>query len=141
VERPSQATSYFGWEATETAIARAMQEHEPIDGILSFSQGACCAAVYSVKSQLSPMLPRPKFVVFISGFLPHDASWTKEMLETGIHIPSLHVFGEKDTIITMDRSKMLQGICSEAQVLCHAGGHFVPTCNGQVRDSGFRIVA
>lgn len=111
----------------------AMEEHAPIDGILSFSQGACCAAVYSVKAQLSPLLLKPEFVVFISGFLPRDKSWEKEMLDTGIEVPTLHVFGENDAIIPMDRSKMLQGICNQAQQLCHSGGHFVPTCNGQVR--------
>lgn len=111
-----------------------MEEHAPIDGILSFSQGACCAAVYSVKAGLSPSLPKPKFVVFISGFMPRDEAWAKEMLETGISVPTLHVFGETDGIIPMDRSQHLQSICGEgAQELSHPGGHFVPTCNAQLK--------
>lgn len=133
-DRPSLATEYTGWAATEAAIASAMEEHAPIDGILSFSQGACCAAVYSVKAELSASLPKPKFVVFISGFLPRDESWAKEMLDTGISFPTLHVFGENDGIIPIDRSKRLQSICcGQAQELSHPGGHFVPTCNAQVK--------
>lgn len=135
-DRPSLATEYTGWAATEAAIVSAMEAHAPIDGILSFSQGACCAAVYVVQAQLSSSLPKPNFVIFISGFLPRDESWAKEMLETGISVPTLHVFGETDAIIPMDRSKKLQGVCGEqAQVLSHPGGHFVPTCNAQVKQS------
>lgn len=127
------ATQYTGWEATEVAITSAMEQHAPIDGLLSFSQGACCAAVYAVKAKLSSKLPKPQFVVFISGFLPRDETWAKEMVEARIDVPTLHVFGEKDMIIPSEKSKLLQNICDNAQELQHSGGHFVPTCNGQVR--------
>lgn len=135
--RPSLATEYTGWEQTEAAIQQALEEHAPIDGLLAFSQGACCAAVYSAKAELSASLPKPQFVVLISGFLPRDQSWADEMIEAGISIPTFHVFGEEDNVIPKEKSEKLVGICCEehALVLAHKGGHFVPTCNAQVRET------
>jgi predicted esterase len=134
--RPSQATQYTGWEATEAAIQQALVDYAPIDGLLGFSQGASCAAVYAVKAERSASLHKPQFVVFISGFLPKDHTWADEMLATGIRTPTLHLFGEEDKIIPIEKSERLVTICSaeHAAVLPHPGGHFVPTCNAKVRE-------
>lgn len=50
--RPSRAAQYSGWAASQAAIAAALEEHAPIDGLLGFSQGATAAALFLAHAQL-----------------------------------------------------------------------------------------
>ena len=133
--RPSQVAEYTGWEATEAAIEAAIREHGPVHGLVGFSQGACCAARYSVRAALSDSLPSPQFVVLISGFLPRDEAWAQEMRAEGLNMPTFHAFGEDDGIIKVEQSQALLNICDsdKATRLLHPGGHYIPTCTGEVR--------
>lgn len=112
-----------------------MREHGPVHGLVGFSQGACCAARYCVQAALSDNLPAPLFTVIISGFLPRDETWAEGMHTAGLQLPTLHVIGEDDGIITPERSEALIKICDAEQVqeLRHPGGHYIPTCTGEVR--------
>lgn len=74
-------------------------------------------------------------MVFISGFLPRDETWATEMHEAGLQVPTFHVLGEDDGIITPQQSEALIAVCNadKALELRHPGGHYIPTCTGDVR--------
>jgi hypothetical protein len=44
-----------------------------------------------------------------------------------VDLPSVHVIGETDAVVTMDRSKALLELYENPTVYYHAGGHYIPT--------------
>mmetsp|Transcript_15387 Transcript_15387/g.43030 ORF Transcript_15387/g.43030 Transcript_15387/m.43030 type:complete len:251 (+) Transcript_15387:67-819(+) len=143
-DRPSKSNTYTGWEASNEAILTALHEHHPIDGLLGFSQGATAAALHLATRQLSPSTgeegipqdtPQPWFAVLIGGFLPRDVKYSEQLKRAPISVPTLHIYGLQDAMVTMDRSIDLMSTFDED--LCesfeHPGGHMVPTCTGDFK--------
>ena len=75
----------------------------PFDGILSFSQGAAFASLLcgvQEQNQGSPI--KFSFVILIAGFKSRQSSH-QSLYSSPITIPSLHVFGDTDKVISKGR--------------------------------------
>ncbi|BFZ00635.1 hypothetical protein BsWGS_03674 [Bradybaena similaris] len=94
------------------------------DGIIGFSQGACLVSILCMIQQMENK-KWFKFAVLFSGFKSrssnHDKFYTQKT-----SIPSLHVYGDSDQIITADRCEELMSFFENPKSLRHPGGHFVP---------------
>lgn len=117
---------YEGFDASVTFLEGVFREQGPFDGVLGFSQGGTLAAV------LAAMQPHPaisfRFAVCISAF-PSRADAHAEFVRPGsVAVPSLHIYGEKDVLVTPDRSRKLFEVFDPASsvLVAHGGGHFVP---------------
>ncbi|KAJ3112901.1 hypothetical protein HDU96_004027 [Phlyctochytrium bullatum] len=86
---------------------------------------------YPVASQdsIPPLIP-PRFLILVSGFVSvapvHEGYLDR--VEGRIPIPSLHVYGEVDSVVTSRSSKELAERFRRGYVLClqHPGGHYMP---------------
>ncbi|KAJ2301054.1 Ovarian cancer-associated protein 2 [Coemansia sp. RSA 2706] len=137
-------------------LRQTMHEQGPFDGILGFSQGSGMAAIlmaliqaahtqstafFGNDAELAALVdelaacPPPKFAMLFAGFYPDLPQF--DALIKGpagpIAVPSLHMVGEKDAIVPMERGKLLASQAFvDATLLTHEGGHFVP-CNATWR--------
>lgn len=128
---PNKAVRYRGWEQTEETLHKALEEEAPIDGVVGFSQGATAAALFA--AGLAP--GTLKFGIFISGFRPYDEAFASRLGNESLsQLPTLHIMGESDEIIPLERSlAMAEAVGPRAQTFRHPGGHMVPTCSGEVK--------
>ena len=88
----------------------------------------------------------PRAAIIFSGFLPRDSAFGAKLLARGgsgdgevaaatgqeptlplIPVPSLHVMGESDEIISVARSRALAACFDAPEELLHEGGHMVPS--------------
>lgn len=123
-------------EQSLTYLDGVFREQGPFDGIFAFSQGGCLGAILCriVSDQSLPTnvnkYPNIKFnfAILIAAYKSkksqHDNYYN---LTNKIHIPSLHVYGETDKVISVDRSESLTDYFHEPKIYKHSGGHFVPT--------------
>ncbi len=88
-------SDYRGWETTREFVRELLLRHAPV-GILGFSQGGILATAIAALSHAGE-LPPIRFAVIVAGSLPRSQV-IKPFLATNIAVPSLHVWGEKDTI-------------------------------------------
>jgi pimeloyl-ACP methyl ester carboxylesterase len=86
---------YRGWEESRAAIARLLDAHGPA-GILGFSQGAMAAAAIAALAS-NGELAGVKFVILVAGRTPR-ADVLQPLFEAPIRVPSLHVWGERDSL-------------------------------------------
>ncbi|CAD6579786.1 MAG: hypothetical protein TREMPRED_002567 [Tremellales sp. Tagirdzhanova-0007] len=121
----------------------------PFDGIMGFSQGACMAAILAalVNKHLpskkrnfaekmvvqletprlhplfppDPPLPKFKFLISVGGFLPAPKN-LEDWFPLPSSLPTLHIIGRNDTIVTAERSQTLIDQCKSARVEFHEGG-------------------
>ena len=73
----------------------------PYDGILSFSQGACLAAILCAMKPTEPILESLQFVVLFSGFKSRISKHEKFYTEHIDTVRSCHVYGETDEVIPL----------------------------------------
>lgn len=66
---------------------------------------------------------KPKFVIIASGFRSGSLAHAN-YYEDVISIPSLHIYGSGDTIISHRMSKSLADCFEDATIIQHAGGHY-----------------
>eukprot|EP01024_Parvocaulis_polyphysoides_P026048 TRINITY_DN23749_c0_g1_i1.p1 TRINITY_DN23749_c0_g1~~TRINITY_DN23749_c0_g1_i1.p1 ORF type:complete len:236 (+),score=35.34 TRINITY_DN23749_c0_g1_i1:301-1008(+) len=137
--RPSRATKYSGWETSKQLMLDQFQSSSPVHGLIGFSQGATSVGMFLSQGVeegwLEKVAPDLKFVVLIAGFAPKDESFLEIIQRANICIPSLHVYGESDELVSNERSLQL-GQCfdpDQKQIFVHSGGHMVPTCSGQFK--------
>ncbi|KAK8861602.1 hypothetical protein IAR55_002425 [Kwoniella newhampshirensis] len=129
--------TYKRFDETVAYLHDFLSKNEPFDGIMGFSQGAGMAALLSAlleKPNLhpnfpsEPALPKFKFAIFVGGFLPtpesHDFSSWFPLPAT---LPTLHVSGKNDTLITPERTQTLVDKCENARLEFHDGGHYTPS--------------
>ncbi|KAI9024133.1 serine hydrolase FSH [Hyaloraphidium curvatum] len=109
----------------------------PFDGLLGFSQGAAMAALLMAKLQTAPELglARPKFAILIAGFDPTVADTFAPLMNEAKVIDvegSLHISGQRDTLIVPERTKHLMErfFDARAEFHSHGGGHVVPSSSG-----------
>ncbi|KAJ7308957.1 hypothetical protein JRQ81_008239 [Phrynocephalus forsythii] len=118
-------SSCGGLEESLEAVARALAEQGPVDGLLGFSQGAALVGILcALKQRGDPRFPF-RFAVLIAGFKSRAPAHRLYYQET-IAVPSLHVLGETDRVIPAEMSKELAAHFADPVVLTHPGGHFVP---------------
>lgn len=79
----------------------------------------------SASTAAMPSHGRLKFAVIYSGFYasypPYEAFY-----EPKIKTPMLHFIGSLDSVVEESRSLALVNACTDARVIYHPGGHFVP---------------
>jgi hypothetical protein len=117
---------YDGWAQSHEMLTQMWREHQ-FDGILGFSQGAAAAAMLSAEL-------KPKFAIFVSGFVPRDHEAAASLLVGVSDVPSLHVFGNTDELVVPERSRALSELFEGSTTLEHPGGHHTPS-GAAVRES------
>lgn len=70
----------------------------------------------------------PKFLISVGGFLPvprePDLS---HLFPLPASLPTLHVVGRNDIVVTEEKSRTLWEKCENSRVEYHDGGHFTPS--------------
>ncbi|CAH1399083.1 unnamed protein product [Nezara viridula] len=122
-----------GFDDSLEFLKQFIKDNGPFDGLLGFSQGGALAALICFLIKRKEFEADFKFVVLIGAFkslcTPHLQYYSDK-----ISLPSLHVFGEGDDIITKDRSEELMSFFEKAEILKHSGGHYVP-CSKEQKES------
>lgn len=136
----TETLNYRGWFKTVPdfdiqpafdSIKKVYQEHGPFVGILGFSQGAGLAGIllnnYDAVVGKEGAIDELKFGILYSNFKVTPEKYQK-YYHPKIKIPTLHIMGELDTLVSNDRSMAFYECCEEstATVLKHPGGHYVP---------------
>jgi len=130
---------YYGIEDSLKYLGELIEKSGPVHAIWGFSQGACFAGM--LMSMLSDSSKDPlglrKFLstgekqgcpmagVFFGGFKARFEQY-QPIYETGVQVPTLHVVGENDMLVTVERSEGLVEVCENAEVLKHQNGHNIP---------------
>ncbi|XP_054857682.1 esterase OVCA2 [Eublepharis macularius] len=125
-----EASSCKGLEESLKAVAEAFAEYGPIDGLLGFSQGAALTAIVCALKQRGDPRFQFDFAILFAGFksqaLDHQIYYQEP-----IQVPSLHVLGETDRVISAEMSQELSSKFTEPLFLTHPGGHFIPASAAQ----------
>jgi len=114
-----------------------INQNGPFNGLLGFSQGAIVCATMILKISNWSLIPNCiKFVILV-GCPPINDQTIKPILETfnkQDQLPTLHISGMNDTLVTPEMSEMLFKYFnpSFAEFYLHKGGHYCPN------DSDFR---
>jgi predicted esterase len=116
------ATISPGFDHSLQVIEQAEVERGPFDGILGFSQGASMVGLFLAAKKSATSF---KFVIFVASFRS-KSSTHDHLYGEKIEIPSLHVFGDTDAVISKQMSVDFLQYFSDPQTLNHSGGHFVP---------------
>jgi hypothetical protein len=130
------AGEFEGLERSLGFIGQLIERTGPVHAIWGFSQGACFAGLltallqennkeHPLRKYLPGMQETPKAGIIFSGFKPRFKQYDN-IYACGIETPMLHVMGEKDTGVTVERSEVLVEVCRRAEMLKHAGGHDLP---------------
>ncbi|NWR90203.1 OVCA2 Esterase, partial [Furnarius figulus] len=118
-------------EESLSAVAAALSERGPFDGVLGFSQGAALAAmVCALRARGHPRFPSLRFAVLVAGFASR-APAHRHFYRHPIALPSLHVVGDTDAVIAAALSTELARCFVEPVLLAHPGGHFIPAAAAQ----------
>ncbi|KAM6242566.1 esterase OVCA2 [Porphyrio hochstetteri] len=119
-----------GLEEALSAVAAALVEHGPVDGLLGFSQGAALAAmVCSLRARGDPRFP-VAFAILVAGFASRAPAHS-HFYQEPIALPTLHVVGDTDAVIAAHLSRELAQRFVEPVIVTHPGGHFVPAAATQ----------
>mmetsp|Transcript_4682 Transcript_4682/g.7174 ORF Transcript_4682/g.7174 Transcript_4682/m.7174 type:complete len:630 (-) Transcript_4682:1054-2943(-) len=128
--------SYQGLEQSLGILKGQQEQNVEIIGILGFSQGARFAHLAALLHQEDPSewFPNLTFVILVAGY---DAPLPNELppINTAgkIPLPSFHVWGLGDKLITPDQSLALSELYVEPKTLIHDGNHYVPTKAPQIQ--------
>lgn len=117
-------SEYRGWEATREYVKELLSRYARV-GILGFSQGGILATAIAALSHAGE-LPAIRFAVIVAGGPPR-AQAIKPFLTQIIGVPSLHVWGERDTIAASAAPAALE--CFDPATREHLiwpGAHSVP---------------
>ena len=119
-------------ESSFEALRVVCETDGPFDGLLGFSQGACLVAMLACRQEQGtlPACMRFRFAALFSGFLPHDPTLARPMLEAKpATIASFHCFGAQDSIISREQSVEAMGLFEPARCCSveHESGHLVPS--------------
>ena len=97
------------------------------DGLLCFSQGAALGGLLCLLQHHGKLQFKFDFCILVSGFVPdtHREKYAS-IGDEGIQVPSLHITGDKDSIIESSRSKDLAKFFLNGEVCQHPGGHYLP---------------
>lgn len=118
-------TEYEGWEQTRALLERLFREHSPV-GVLGFSQGAMVASACAALSSCGE-LPPLRFAILVAGRVPR-ANAFRELFESPIRVPSMHVWGEHDAFSKDTAPMLMEHFDSASRERCvWPGGHVFPT--------------
>lgn len=129
--RPAKSTKIVRLEESVRAIENALKEHEGrVRALVGFSQGATLIGI--LKRVKPEMFETVRRVVSVAGFDPLDARFYENDGDekSVIDVPSMHVHGKNDALVTRDRLDRLRDKFynpEKSVVFEHEGGHGVPT--------------
>jgi pimeloyl-ACP methyl ester carboxylesterase len=116
---------YRGWEETRDQVREALDRYAPA-AILGFSQGAILAAAVAALAHARE-LPPIHCAVLIAGRKPRAALLQGAFLEP-IAVPSLHVWGERDSLTGPHGQELAQQFSeAEREIVTWPGGHALPS--------------
>lgn len=133
----AEGTEYRGWfkvtpdaslQPAIDSISDFIKENGPFDGVLGFSQGAAMAQMITNNMEELGNTKPVKFGVYFSGFVSENKAVGK-YLSKKLSVPTLHIMGELDTLVSNERSmEFVDKYCEPgtATVFKHPGGHYVP---------------
>lgn len=102
----------------------------PFDGVLGFSQGGVFASILgamgATRAEEAPELHSLRFAVMFSAFPSRAAIHTGLWYTRDVPLKSLHVWGERDSIVPPVASEALRARFRDAETVLHPGGHVVP---------------
>ncbi|CCI44819.1 unnamed protein product [Albugo candida] len=110
-------------------ISKLCTEQGPFEGILGFSQGGMLAMMLL---QLQTAGSNNygfqfKFGIFIAAGISQDQNYNRSNLDDAlIDIPTVHIMGRSDAVVSIDRSEVLAKQFSNPVVFIHEGGHYIP---------------
>lgn len=120
----------FDIQPSLDVIKKAYEEHGPFVGIMGFSQGSGIAGAilssFNEVVQDDKALDYLKFAILYSGFKFENPS-VQHFYEKKITLPTLHVMGELDTLVSNERSQAFADLCENSEVMKHPGGHYCPS--------------
>ncbi|XP_055371956.1 esterase GA18864 [Condylostylus longicornis] len=115
----------YKFEESVRFVENIWMAEGPFQGLLGFSQGACFVGLIAGLAKMHMTKIRPNFVILSSGFISGSLAHVNYFDEP-IEIPSLHIFGESDDIVTPQMSKALAKHFEHCEILTHPGGHYFP---------------
>ncbi|CAL3969796.1 unnamed protein product [Diplocarpon coronariae] len=129
--------SLDGLERSLEYLGDLIRTTGPVHAIWGFSQGGCFAGMlmallsnqqtnHPLRRQLPSSQPAPSAGIFFAGFKPRFAQYDS-VYAAGIDVPTLHIIGSQDTIVSTKRSETLLAVCQSASLLKHEGGHDIPS--------------
>ena len=128
---------YRGWEETRDLVREALDRYAPAS-ILGFSQGGILAAAVAALAQARE-LPHVHCAVLIAGRTPRAANLQAAFMDP-ILVPSLHVWGERDTVTGQYCQALAEHFsATQREIATWPGGHSVPT-SGPAYDAIVRFV-
>jgi len=117
--------SYRGWEETRDLVREALDRYAPVS-ILGFSQGAILAAAVAALAHARE-LPPIRGAVLVAGRKPRAAVLQGAFLDP-IAVPSLHVWGERDSLIGPHGRELAEQFAeAEREIVTWPGGHVLPS--------------
>ncbi|RHY27020.1 hypothetical protein DYB32_008912 [Aphanomyces invadans] len=122
----SDAYSYVGVDDTLSYLEGIIRTQGPFDGVFGFSQGGMCAAYMLSRQQQGDTRFQFKFGVFCASALMSDPAFNLS-LDSPLRLPSLHILGEQDDLISVEKSQALAAQFDNPVLLTHPGGHYIPT--------------
>uniref|UniRef100_A0A182JQD1 Serine hydrolase domain-containing protein n=1 Tax=Anopheles christyi TaxID=43041 RepID=A0A182JQD1_9DIPT len=114
----------YGFDESLKLVEKTWQA-EGCNGLLGFSQGACFVGLLCDLSARGLTTMKPQFAVLASGFRSGSLVHLN-YYENKVQVPSLHIFGETDEIITKDMSESLAETFLDPEIVTHPGGHYFP---------------
>lgn len=134
-------------------LAEFVRKEGPFDGIFGFSQGGMMASLLLQRQctfilclllslrvlfgsltaiaflwlTVADPTNSPfsfKFAIFVASCDLGDPVYKNEQK---VDVPSIHIMGETDAIVTIDRSQKLLELYNNPKVFVHPGGHYIPT--------------
>jgi len=116
---------YRGWEETRDLVREALDRYAPAS-ILGFSQGGILAAAVAALAQARE-LPHVHCAVLVAGRTPRAAVLQAAFMDP-IAVPSLHVWGERDTVTGQYCQELAEHFsATKREIATWPGGHSVPT--------------
>ncbi|XP_022651183.1 esterase OVCA2-like [Varroa destructor] len=116
-----------GLQSSLDAIGDAVVKEGPFDGIFAFSQGAslACLLLHFLEKphptyKLNPRV-NFRFIVCVCGVEPRS-----HQVATPIEIPSLHLIGKTDQVISPERARAFSRLFKNPEIFEYDGGHHVP---------------
>ena len=128
----SYREGFRGWQRTRDWLARVFAEGPRFDGVFGFSQGA---ALVGLLPGLRAPDGRPTdstplafdFAIAVGGFRSYAPEHEPLFAaRAGYELPSLHIMGTSDPIVSAADSRVLAEQFPSPVVLEHADGHVIP---------------
>ncbi|KAJ1812642.1 hypothetical protein LPJ75_003553 [Coemansia sp. RSA 2598] len=133
-KQTGKKTELRGIGKTMELLATVLEEQGPFDGIMGFSQGASLAILLAqllhtkqdcLRFPREVSHPPVKFLVLAGAFGVEPEEY-QGIYENRLDTPSLHMMGEYDTVIDIERSRRMAAVFESPVCFEFSGGHFIP---------------